>query len=220
MTHFYSENQLSRKTRNQLWKICDQIGATKRRSKSDCITEILALQPQLIEPVTRYTAVIDYDDSIDGLTQPYTITVNGLFINRTGTYAQAERFCNLQGYKIADVQDQVQDELITYVDAQVDDIQIDDYLFHNELIQPRSTESGTIPQQHNGYFELAENLSPILSAFDDIRVASIPSDVNYREDWGQKLSEALHIVEEVFNDSYHIALTTSDKTFLSSCLSV
>ena len=221
MTHFYTLRQLSLKTRTQLWKICDQIGCTKRRSKADCITEILALQPQL-KQVEKEVAVIDYDDSLDGLTQPYIIVVNGVLIHRTATYAQAERFCNFQGYQISDAQQQAQSELIEYMEAQVEDIQIDDYLFHDDP-QPRSTEAGTIPQQHNGYFDVAENISCVLSSFDKIVVhgkvvLNLPSDVVFQQKWEQRLLEAAKLLESVMLDAYGAGLERSDKLFLAKCL--
>ena len=221
MTHFYSEKQLSHKTRTQLWKICDQIGCQRRRSKADCITEILALQPQL-KQVEKEVAVIDFDDSLDGLTQPYIIVVKGVLIHRTATYAQAERFCNFQGYDILDAQQQAQSELIEYMEAQVEDIQIDDYLFHEDP-QPRSTEAGTIPQQPNGYFEIAENISCVLSSFDKIVAhgkitMNTPKDIVFRDDWRQKLIYAAELLESVMSDAYSNGLERSDKLFLSKCL--
>jgi hypothetical protein len=221
MTHFYSEKQLSLKTRTQLWKICDQIGCTKRRSKADCITEILALQPQL-KQVEKEVAIIDYDDSLDGLTEPYIIVVKGVLIHRTATYAQAERFCQFQGYQVSNVQQQAQSELIEYMEAQVEDIPVDDYLFHDDP-QPRSTEAGTIPQQHNGYFEIAENISCVMSSFDKIVahgkiVLDLPSDVVFRDDWKQKLIYAAELLESVMLDAYSCGLERSDKLFLSKCL--
>lgn len=223
MTHFYTLRQLSHKTRTQLWKICDQIGCAKRRSKADCITEILALQPQL-KPVQKEVAVIDYDDSIDGLTEPYIIVVKGVLIHRTATYAQAERFCNVQGYDISDVQQQAQSELLEYMEAQVEDIQIDDYLFHDDpQPKPRSTAAGTIPQQHNGYFDVAENISCVLSSFDKIVshgkiVFDIPKDIVFRDDWKLKLIYAAELLESVMLDTYGAGLERSDKLFLSKCL--
>lgn len=221
MTHFYSEKQLSHKTRTQLWKICDQIGCAKRRSKADCITEILALQPQP-KQVEKEVAVIDYDDSLDGLTQPYIIVVNGVLIHRTASYAQAERFCQLQGYDISDAQQQAQSELLEYMEAQVEDIQIDDYLFHDDP-QPRSTEAGTIPQQHNGYFDVASDISCVLSSFDKIVahgkiVLDIPKDVVFWQAWEQRLLEAAALLESVMLDTYSAGLERSDKLFLAKCL--
>ena len=221
MTHLYSEKQLSHKTRTQLWKICDQIGCTKRRSKADCITEILALQPQP-KPVQKEVAIIDYDDSLDGLTEPYIIVVKGVLIHRTATYAQAERFCQFQGYDILDAQQQAQSELIEYMEAQVEDIQIDDYLFHDDS-QPRSTEAGTIPQQHNGYFDVASDISCVLSSFDKIVshgkvVLDIPKDIVFRDDWKQKLIYAAELLESVMSDAYSNGLERSDKLFLAKCL--
>jgi hypothetical protein len=223
MTYFYSEKQLSHKTRNQLWKICDQIGCAKRRSKADCITEILAHQPQP-KQVEKEVAIIDYDDdSLDGLTQPYIIVVKGVLIHRTATYAQAERFCNLQGYQISDVPQQAQAELIEYMEAQVEDIPIDDYLFHDDPQPTRSTAAGTIPQQHNGYFDVAENISCVLSSFDKIVAhgkitMNIPKDIVFRDDWKQKLIYAAELLESVMLDAYSCGLERSDKLFLSKCL--
>ena len=221
MTHFYSEKQLSLRTRTQLWKICDQIGCQRRRSKADCITEILAHQPQP-KPVQKEVAVIDFDDTIDGLTEPYIIVVKGVLIHRTATYAQAERFCQFQGYDISDVQQQAQAELIEYMEAQVEDIQIDDYLFHDDP-QPRSTEAGTIPQQHNGYFDVAENISCVLSSFDKIVAhgkitMNTPKDIVLKEDWKQRLIYAAELLESVMLDAYSNGLERSDKLFLSKCL--
>lgn len=223
MTHFYSEKQLSHKTRKQLWGICDQIGCQRRRSKADCITEILALQPQL-KPVQKEVAVIDYDaDSLDGLTQPYIIVVKGVLIHRTATYAQAERFCQFQGYDISDAQQQAQSELLEYMEAQVEDIPIDDYLFHDDPQPARSTAAGTIPQQHNGYFDVAENISCVLSSFDKIVshgkiVFDIPKDIVFRDDWKQKLIYAAELLESVMLDAYSCGLERSDKLFLAKCL--
>jgi hypothetical protein len=221
MTHFYSEKQLSLKTRTQLWKICDQIGCTKRRSKADCITEILALQPQL-KQVEKEVAIIDYDDSLDGLTEPYIIVVKGVLIHRTATYAQAERFCQFQGYQVSNVQQQAQSELIEYMEAQVEDIPVDDYLFHDDP-QPRSTEAGTIPQQHNGYFEIAENISCVMSSFDKIVAhgkitMNIPKDIVFQQKWEQRLLEAAKLLESVMSDAYNNGLERSDKLFLAKCL--
>jgi hypothetical protein len=221
MTHFYSEKQLSHKTRNQLWKICNQIGCAKRRSKADCITEILALQPQL-KQVEKEVAIIDYDDSLDGLTEPYIIVVKGVLIHRTATYAQAERFCQFQGYQVSDVQQQAQSELLEYMEAQVEDIPVDDYLFHDDP-QPRSTEAGTIPQQHNGYFDIAENISCVLSSFDKIVAhgkitMNTPKDIVFRDDWKQKLIYAAELLESVISDAYSNGLERSDKLFLAKCL--
>ena len=225
MTHFYTLRQLSHKTRTQLWKICDQIGCAKRRSKADCITEILAHQPQL-KPVQKEVAVIDFDDTIDGLTEPYIILVKNVLIHRTATYAQAERFCQLQGYDISDAQQQAQSELLEYMEAQVEDIPVDDYLFHDDpqpQPQPRSTAAGTIPQQHNGYFDVAENISCVLSSFDKIVshgkiVLDLPSDVIFRDDWKQKLIYAAELIESVMLDNYSCGLERSDKLFLAKCL--
>ena len=222
MTHLYSEKQLSHKTRTQLWKICDQIGCTKRRSKADCITEILALQPQP-KPVQKEVAIIDYDDSLDGLTEPYIIVVKGVLIHRTATYAQAERFCQFQGYQVSDVQQQAQSELLEYMEAQVEDIPVDDYLFHDDDSQPRSTEAGTIPQQHNGYFDLSGDISTLMSAMDKIVshgkiVLDLPSDVVFRQEWEQKLIYAAELLESVMLDTYGAGLERSDKLFLSKCL--
>lgn len=221
MTHFYSEKQLSHKTRTQLWKICDQIGCQRRRSKADSITEILALQPQL-KQVEKEVAVIDFDDSLDGLTEPYIIVVKGVLIHRTATYAQAERFCNFQGYDILDAQQQAQSELLEYMEAQVEDIPVDDYLFHDDP-QPRSTEAGTIPQQHNGYFDIAENISCVMSAMDKIVVhgkvvLNLPSDVVFQREWEQKLIYAAELIESVMLDTYGAGLERSDKLFLAKCL--
>jgi hypothetical protein len=222
MTHFYTLRQLSLKTRTQLWKICDQIGCQRRRSKADCITEILALQPQL-KQVEKEVAVIDFDDSLDGLTEPYIIVVKGVLIHRTATYAQAERFCQFQGYQISDAQQQAQSELIEYMEAQVEDISIDDYLFHDDPQPTRSTEAGTIPQQHNKYFDVASDISCVLSSFDKIVaygkiVLDLPSDVVFRDDWKQKLIYAAELLESVMLDAYSCGLERSDKLFLSKCL--
>jgi hypothetical protein len=221
MTYFYSEKQLSHKTRNQLWKICDQIGCAKRRSKADCITEILAHQPQP-KQVEKEVAIIDYDDSLDGLTEPYIIVVKGVLIHRTATYAQAERFCQFQGYQVSNVQQQAQSELIEYMEAQVEDIPVDDYLFHDDP-QPRSTEAGTIPQQHNGYFEIAENISCVMSSFDKIVAhgkitMNIPKDIVFQQKWEQRLLEAAKLLESVMSDAYNNGLERSDKLFLAKCL--
>jgi len=113
MTSLYSEKQLARKNRNQLWLLCDKLGVKRRRSKADCISQILAVQPQ--QQPRQETAVIDYND--DELTRPYHVCANGVVIHRTDTYAQAERFCALQGYKLSDPVEQVQ-------------LEMDDYLFH------------------------------------------------------------------------------------------
>jgi hypothetical protein len=222
MSHFYTASQLSRKTRTQLWKICDQIGCTKRRSSADCITEILALQPQP-KAVEKEVAAIDFDDSLDGLTQPYTITVNHALIHRTSTYAQAERFCQYQGYKIVDAQEQAQSELVEYIEEQAEEYQIDDYLFHNDIVQPRSTEAGTIPQQHNGYFDLSGDISTLMSAVDQIVshndiVVNIPKDVEFRSDWKQRLLYAAELIESVMLAVYSEALEQSDKLFLTKCM--
>ena len=221
MTHFYTLRQLSHKTRKQLWGICDQIGCAKRRSKADCITEILSLQPQL-KQVEKEVAIIGYDDSLDGLTEPYIIMVKNVLIHRTATYAQAERFCNFQGYGISDAQQQAQSELLEYMEAQVEDIQIDDYLFHDDP-QPRSTEAGTIPQQHNGYFDVASDISCVMSAMDKIVshgkiVFDIPKDIVFRDDWKQKLIYAAELLESVMLDTYGAGLERSDKLFLAKCL--
>ena len=220
MTHFYTLRQLSHKTRTrtQLWKICDQIGCQRRRSKADCITEILAHQPQP-KPVQKEVAVIDYDDSLDGLTQQYIIIVNGVLIHRTATYAQAERFCQFQGYQVSDAQS----ELIEYMEAQVEDIQIDDYLFHDDPQPTRSTEAGTIPQQHNGYFDVASDISCVLSSFDKIVshgkiTMNTPKDIVFRDDWKQKLIYAAELIESVMSDAYNNGLERSDKLFLAKCL--
>lgn len=222
MSHFYTASQLSRKTRTQLWKICDQIGCAKRRSKVDCITEILALQPQP-KAVEKEFAAIDYDDSLDGLTQPYIITVYGVLIHRTATYAQAERFCQYQGYQIIDVHEQAQSELADYTEEQAEEYQIDDYLFHNDMVQPKSTEAGTIPQQHNGYFDLSGNISTLMSAVDKIVshgqiVVNIPKDVEFRNDWKQKLLYAAELIESVMLDVYSEGLEHSDRLFLAKCM--
>ena len=222
MTHFYSEKQLSHKTRTQLWKICDQIGCAKRRSKADCITEILAHQPQP-KQVEKEVAVIDFDDTIDGLTEPYIIVVKGVLIHRTATYAQAERFCQFQGYQVSDVQQQAQSELIEYMEAQVKDIPIDDYLFHDDPQPTRSTAAGTIPQQHNGYFDLSGDISTLMSAMDKIVshgkiVLDLPSDVVFRQEWEQKLIYAAELLESVMLDTYGNGLKQSDRLFLSKCL--
>lgn len=225
MPHFYSEDQLSRKNRNQLWKICEELGCKRRRSKHDCIKSILNSQPQHIEPLDKDIAVIGYDDdSFEGLTQPYTITVNGLLINRTGTYAQAERFCNFQGYQIADLQEQAQSELADYIEQQAEEYQVDDYLFHHDVMRPCSTEAGNI-YQHNGYFDLSSDISSLMSAFDQIVshgqiVANISNDIDFKDDWKQKLIQAAELVDSVMMSAYAEGLAQSDKLFLNNCLSV
>lgn len=224
MTHFYTLDQLRCKNRKQLWKICDQIGCKRRKRNIDCVQEILSSQPQPTKPVEKDVAVIDYnDDSFEGLTQPYTITVNGLLINSTATYAQAERFCNFQGYQIADMKEQMQDDLTVYMEAQLVKIEEplnDDYLFHHDPVQPRSTQAGTLPQQYNGYFELADKLSPIMFDLEDLRYIDIPKDVEYLDDWREKLSGALSLIQEVFNGLYSNGETSSDKSFLSKLLAM
>lgn len=219
MSHFYTASQLSRKNRNQLWRICDQIGCAKRRSIADCITEILALQPQP-KAVEKEFATID---SIDSLTQPYIITVSGVLIHRTATYAQAERFCQYQGYQIADAHGQAQSELAEYIEEQAEEYQIDDYLFHNDMVQPKSTEAGTIPQQHNGYFDLSGDITTLMSAVDQIVshnkiVVNIPKDVEFKSEWKQKLLYAAELIESMMLDVYSEGLEQSDKLFLAKCM--
>lgn len=47
----YTRTQLESKTRNELWKICDSLSISRRRSKADCVEAILAAQPQKVADV-------------------------------------------------------------------------------------------------------------------------------------------------------------------------
>lgn len=46
----YTEEELQAKTRQELWAICDSLKLSRRRSKADCIANILAMMPQKAEP--------------------------------------------------------------------------------------------------------------------------------------------------------------------------
>lgn len=203
MTHLYSEKQLARKTRNQLWAVCDQLGVKRRRSKADCISQILAVQPQ--QQPKQEMAIISYDD--DELTRPYYISSNGVVIHRTDTYAQAERFCALQGYKLSDPVEQAQ-------------LELDDYLFHE---QPRSTEAGTLPCVANDYFDLSSEVASLAGAFDKIVshgqvVMRVAEGVDFKDEWRQKLIQASELVTDVMASLYHEGLLESDRIFLSKCM--
>ncbi|MFM6281235.1 MAG: hypothetical protein ACKPE2_23750, partial [Dolichospermum sp.] len=65
------------------------------------------------------TATIGFDsDSYEGLTQPYTVVVNGEVVHRTTTYQMAVRHCKWQGYTLVDSQSVAQDELEAEMVAQ------------------------------------------------------------------------------------------------------
>jgi hypothetical protein len=226
MPHF-SELQLSRKTRTQLWSICEKLSIPKRRSRFDCITEILAFQPQPIKPEQakdKDIAVINYDgDSFEGLTRPYTITVNGLLINRTGTYAQAERFCQFQGYQVRDAQSQAQEELAEYIEFQeisAEELSKDDYLFHDDPVATQTASSMMASEIPNGYFDLAEHLCDVLFAFEGLNHVDMPKDVKYPQEWAKTLRDANELVMQIFGELCHRGRQVSQKEFLNNCLSM
>ncbi|MFM6202624.1 MAG: hypothetical protein ACKPE1_26385, partial [Dolichospermum sp.] len=65
------------------------------------------------------TATIGFDsDSYKGLTQPYTVVVNGEVVHRTTTYQMAVRHCKWQGYTLVDSQSVAQDELKVELEMQ------------------------------------------------------------------------------------------------------
>ncbi|MFM6725504.1 MAG: hypothetical protein ACKPJF_13845, partial [Dolichospermum sp.] len=67
------------------------------------------------------TATIGFDsDSYEGLTQPYTVVVNGEVVHRTVTYQMAVRYCKWQGYTLVDSQSVAQDELEAELEVQAE----------------------------------------------------------------------------------------------------
>ncbi|MFM6808845.1 MAG: hypothetical protein ACKPKQ_16400 [Dolichospermum sp.] len=67
------------------------------------------------------TATIGFDsDSYEGLTQPYTVVVNGEVVHRTTTYQMAVRHCKWQGYTLVDSQSVAQDELEAELEVQAE----------------------------------------------------------------------------------------------------
>lgn len=49
----YTKQQLEQKSIGELKEICDRLSIPRRRSKQDCIADILAAQPQLVKPVEQ-----------------------------------------------------------------------------------------------------------------------------------------------------------------------
>lgn len=68
-------------------------------------------------------AKISYDDSINGLTQPWVVTADGIEIFRHATYAGCERFIAWHGYELGqDEQEIAQMEFEQHIDQQAQDL--------------------------------------------------------------------------------------------------
>ncbi|MHC5823388.1 MAG: hypothetical protein ACYT04_48030 [Nostoc sp.] len=67
-------------------------------------------------------AAISYDDSINGLTQPYIVTSGIDEVFRLATYAGCERFIQWHGYVLQDEQEIAQAELDQYIEQQSQEV--------------------------------------------------------------------------------------------------
>jgi len=63
-------------------------------------------------------ATISYDDSINGLTQPYIVTAGIDEVFRHATYAGCERFMQWHGYVLQDEQAIAQSEFEQHIEQQ------------------------------------------------------------------------------------------------------
>ncbi len=93
-------------------------------------------------------AQISYDDSINGLTQPYVVTANGQEIFRHATYAGCERFMQWHGYVLQDEQEIAQAELDQFIEQQAQEVapEIE--------IDSVENENGTVYRMWNSFYFL------------------------------------------------------------------
>ncbi|MFM6271503.1 MAG: hypothetical protein ACKPFA_34155, partial [Dolichospermum sp.] len=81
---------------------------------------VMAWADTVVEPEVT-TATIGFDaECYEGLTQPYTVVVNGAVVHRTTTYQMAVRHCKWQGYTLVDSQSVAQDELEAELEAELE----------------------------------------------------------------------------------------------------
>ncbi|MFM6225426.1 MAG: hypothetical protein ACKPDM_34580, partial [Dolichospermum sp.] len=81
---------------------------------------VMAWADTVVEPEVT-TATIGFDaECYEGLTQPYTVVVNGAVVHRTTTYQMAVRHCKWQGYTLLDSQTLAQDELEAELEVQAE----------------------------------------------------------------------------------------------------
>ncbi|MFM5995975.1 MAG: hypothetical protein ACKO9U_15615, partial [Dolichospermum sp.] len=128
MSHpIYSRQQLLNRGLVKVKKIAADLGvipAGDRRLIQSWVDEIVEHQAVMAWADTVVeseitTATIGFDsDSYEGLTQPYTVVVNGEVVHRTTTYQMAVRHCKWQGYTLVDSQSVAQDELEAEMVAQ------------------------------------------------------------------------------------------------------
>jgi len=129
MTHpIYTRQLLEVKGLVKLKKIAQDLGVNpvgdKRSIQSwvNAIVEYQASQAQVVDVEVIEseieTAIIDYDDSIDGLTQPYVVVANSEIVHRAATHALAERYCKWHSLTVIDSQTLAQNELEIEMEAQ------------------------------------------------------------------------------------------------------
>ncbi|MFM6254518.1 MAG: hypothetical protein ACKPEQ_36155, partial [Dolichospermum sp.] len=130
MTHpIYTAKYLLKKGISYCKQIAKKLGISPngdRRLIQSWVDEIvehqsvMAWADTVVEPEVT-TATIGFDaECYEGLTQPYTVVVNGAVVHRTTTYQMAVRHCKWQGYTLVDSQSVAQDELEAELEVQAE----------------------------------------------------------------------------------------------------
>ncbi|MFM5939841.1 MAG: hypothetical protein ACKOQ2_29255, partial [Dolichospermum sp.] len=122
----YTAKYLLKKGISYCKQIAKELGISPNGDKRLVFTWVDAIVEHQAAQVTHQetkvvTATIGFDsDSYEGLTQPYTVVVNGAVVHRTTTYQMAVRHCNWQGYTLLDSQSLAQDELEAELEVQAE----------------------------------------------------------------------------------------------------
>ncbi|MEH1828235.1 MAG: hypothetical protein V7L22_23360 [Nostoc sp.] len=148
MTHpIYTRDLLKNFSRSELHKICDAKGIARRRSKEDCIADILANQPQLqaVAAVCQVEEVDlqiqDYIEQLNGLSYGYEDGAGDIinFADGHPYYADGDLWLSEKPeakiyitWEIGKTVEQLAAEIKELVVSPKNDEQQDDYLFHDE----------------------------------------------------------------------------------------
>ncbi|MFM6253689.1 MAG: hypothetical protein ACKPEQ_31860, partial [Dolichospermum sp.] len=120
----YTAKYLLKKGISYCKQIAKELGISPNGDKRLVFTWVDAIvehQAAQIQETVTITATIDCDtECYEGLTQPYTVVVNGEVVHRTVTYQMAVRHCKWQGYTLVDSQSVAQDELEAELEVQAE----------------------------------------------------------------------------------------------------
>ncbi|MFM6607132.1 MAG: hypothetical protein ACKPH3_24180, partial [Dolichospermum sp.] len=120
----YTAKYLLKKGISHCKQIAKELGINPEGDKRQLfvwVDAIIQYQSTQVQEVEEVTATIGFDaECYEGLTQPYTVVVNGEVVHRTSTYQLAVRHWIWQGYTFVDSQSVAQDELEAELEVQAE----------------------------------------------------------------------------------------------------